>query len=179
MYLTPLQSSAVLLSVGWAYPHEPAFRFRIASVSGFPLLWLNIRIPCPDSGNRKGLASSYRFSPHMPRPWTPTAPRESNQIDSSVLASVALKTSPTAFMLISMLTWLQGCAHPLWPMWFSVYASHILHCSRWLQSQPPATLRRIRNTRYGWLVRPSEFSLLNSPARDFHPERSDKLRLPH
>jgi len=66
----------------------------------------------------------------MPRPWTPTAPRESHLSDSSVLASVTLTTSPTAFLLITVLTWLQGGASPLWPMWFSVYASRVLLCSR-------------------------------------------------
>ena len=59
-----------------------------------------------------------------------------------------------------MLTWLRGCAYPLWPMWFSVYASCILLCSRLPQSKPLATLRRIRNTRYGWLVKPYEISIL-------------------
>ena len=59
-----------------------------------------------------------------------------------------------------MLTWLPGCAYPLWPMWFSVYASCILLCSRLPQSKPLATLRRIRNTRYGWLVKPYEISIL-------------------
>ena len=61
---------------------------------------------------------------------------------------------------LTMLTWLQGCAYPLWPMWFSVYASCILLCSRLPQSKPLATLRRIRNTRYGWLVRPYEIPIL-------------------
>ena len=61
---------------------------------------------------------------------------------------------------LTMLTWLQGCAYPLWPMWFSVYASCILLCSRLPQSKPLATLRRIRNTRYGWLVRPYEIPVL-------------------
>ena len=46
------------------------------------------------------------------------------------------------------------------PMWFSVYASCILLCSRLPQSKPLATLRRIRNTRYGWLVKPYEISIL-------------------
>ena len=45
-----------------------------------------------------GLASSYRFSPHMPRPLTPTVPPKSYQSDFFVLASVALKTSPTALI---------------------------------------------------------------------------------
>jgi len=61
---------------------------------------------------------------------------------------------------LTMLTWLQGCAYPLWPMWFSVYASCILLCSRLPQSKPLAALRRIRNTRYGWLVKPYEIPIL-------------------
>ena len=136
------------------------FRFLPTSVSRFPLSWLNISIPCTVSGNSIDLASSCRFSPHMPRPLTPTAPPKPYQDDFFVLASVALKTSPTALFALTMLTWLQGCAYPLWPMWFSVYASCILLCSRLPQSKPLATLRRIRNTRYGWLVKPYEIPVL-------------------
>ena len=49
---------------------------------------------------------------------------------------------------LTMLTWLQGCAYPLWPMWFSVYASCILLCSRLPQSEtagnaPPDTQHSI------------------------------------
>ncbi len=55
-----------------------------------------------------GLASSHRLSPHMPRPWTPVAPPKSNQYNFFMLASVALKTSPTTFDTLTMLTWLQG-----------------------------------------------------------------------
>ena len=107
-----------------------------------------------------GLASSCRFSPHMPRPLTPTVPPKSYQDDFFVLASVALKNVADCFDSLTMLTWLRGCAYPLWPMWFSVYASCILLCSRLPQSKPLATLRRIRNTRYGWLVKPYEISIL-------------------
>ena len=113
----------------------------------------------------------------MPRPRTPAVPRKSHQSDFSVLASVTLKTSPTAFMLITMLTWLQGCAYPLWPMWFSVYASLILLCSRVPQSKPPATLRRMRNTRYGWLVRPYETQSLDSSRSGLSPEKKRQASL--
>ena len=41
-----------------------------------------------------------------------------------------------------------------------VYASCIPLCSRLLQSKPLATLRQIRNTRYGWLVKPYEIPIL-------------------
>ena len=50
--------------------------------------------------------------------------------------------------------------YPLWPMWFSVYASCILLCSRLSQSKLLATLRQIRNIRYGWLVKPYEIPIL-------------------
>ncbi len=146
-------------------------------MSRFPLSWLNSRPPCPASGNDKGLTSSCRFSPHMPRPWTPTAPRNSHPIDFSVLACVALKTSPTAFLFITVLTWLQGCANPLWPMWFSVYASLVLLCSRVPQPKPPATFRRTRNTRYGWLVRPYEIQSLDFSRSGLTPEKKRQASL--
>ena len=126
----------------------------------------------PASGNRKGLASSCRFSPHMPRPRTPTAPRKSYQIDFSVLASIALRMSPTALMLLTMLTWLRGCANPCGLCGSLCTLRNVLRCSRLPQSKPPATLRRMRNTRYGWLVRPYEFILLNSPSGTFTPKEA-------
>lgn len=46
------------------------FRFRVSPFVA------NVRIPCSVSRNHKGLTSSCRFSPHMPRPRTPAAPRE-------------------------------------------------------------------------------------------------------
>jgi len=63
------------------------------------------------SGSLRGLTSSCHFSPYMPRPRTPAAPPESYHSDSFVLPSVTLKTSAAALMLLSMLTWLQGCAY--------------------------------------------------------------------
>ena len=129
------------------------------------------------SGNTKGLASSCRFSSYMPRPWTPTVPPKSYHFDFFVLASVTLKTSPTASIVLTMLTWLQGCAYPLWPIGFSVYASRFLLCSRLPQSKPHATLRRIRNTRYGWLVRPYELTSLESSRPGLSPRKKRQASL--
>jgi hypothetical protein len=161
-------------------PAESVFRFRYASLSGFPLLWLYNRIPCPDSGHDKDLTSSCRFSPHMPRPRTPAAPRKSYHTDFSVLASVTLKTSPTAFMLISMLTGSFrnvripcGLCGSLCTLRKSSFVDVGRSRNRLPRSAGCATLDT-----GGWLdlagSRP-----LNPPDRDFHPERSDKLRLSH
>ena len=46
--------------------HHVGFRFRHTSVSGFPLSWLIIRIPCRSPRNRWDLSSSRRFSFTMP-----------------------------------------------------------------------------------------------------------------
>ncbi len=64
--------------------------------------------------------------------------------DSFVSASVDPTTSPFPCDLHSSLCTLRNL------------------CSRLPQSKPPATFRRIRNTRYCWLVRPYEFIPLNS-----------------
>jgi len=46
-----------------------------------------------------------------------------------------------------MLAWLQGCAYPLWPMWFSVYASPPLFAFAAVETTynaPPDTQHSIR-----------------------------------
>ena len=152
---SPSAFSPAFFRVGWAYPRSGRFSLRPASVSGFPLAWLTIRMACRPSGSRRGLPSSWRFSCHMPGAPTPADPRKSHRArtldrclcsllsawfpggatvsrsssrldDSSVLASVSLTTSPSAFKLLTRLKSLQGGAAPLWPMAFSVYASPLL-----------------------------------------------------
>jgi hypothetical protein len=68
-------------------------------------------------------------------------------VDSSVLASVTLNMSPSAFFALTRLNVLQDIRLSLWPIWFSVYAS-------------PYCCQFRSNTRYGWLARPY-------PARTF------------
>lgn len=153
MCLTPLPSSDCLLSVGQSYPHQSVFRFRSTSVSGFPLLWLTIRIPCSVSGNGKGLTSSCHFSLHMPRHSTPTVPPKSHPNDFFVLASVANKTSPTAFIALTMLVHgFRDVQAPcgLWSSLCTLRKSSIVHACRSLsrlqRSAGCATLDR-----GGWL----------------------------
>ncbi len=85
------------------------------------------------SRSYQGLPSSQHFSPHMPRSsWTPADPPEPHQIGSFVLASSSLTLSPSALQCFhcyafnEAISSLQGVRSPLWPAWFSVYASIIL-----------------------------------------------------
>ena len=73
-----------------------------------------------------GLPSSWHFSHRMPRSITPAVLRESHQIDSSVLASDTLKSSPTAFICSYGAESLEGGTSPLRPAMFPVYASPVL-----------------------------------------------------
>ena len=77
------------------------FRLRPASVSGFPLSWLNNRLPCGGSfldfvsakeplGPPKFLTPSVHAC-HALR-WTPADPREPHHCGSSVLASDTVNT---------------------------------------------------------------------------------------
>ena len=77
------------------------FRLRPASVSGFPLSWLNNRLPCARSflscvsavesvGPPKFLTLSLHAC-HALR-WTPADPREPHHCGSSVLASDTVNT---------------------------------------------------------------------------------------
>ena len=51
-----------------------------------------------------------------------------------------------------------------------------IHCSRLQQSKPLATLRRTRNTRYGWLVRPYGDNTL-SPRQGLTPRKKRQASL--
>jgi len=75
------------------------FRFRLTLFPGFP--WCGSISAClaPESGAVWVSQVLVRFSPHMPRPRTPTAPQKSRLGAFLVLASVTLTTSPTVFML--------------------------------------------------------------------------------
>ena len=111
--LTPFGPSAALLSVELVYPiwrvdaALPPFRLRTASVSGFPRLWLNSRMPCGCSfcipvsnrepaGSPKFLNAS-RHACHALR-WTPAVPRGPHHVLSVRLCwlPMPLKTSPSA-----------------------------------------------------------------------------------
>ena len=153
------------------------FRFRFASVSGFPLTWLTIRIPCSDRQETDEVSQVLvRFSPHMPRSRTLAVPRESHHCDSSVLASVTLTTSPTAFMLLTMLTASGiGVSPVAYVVLCVLFVSLVRLCrsrNRLQRSAGHATLDT-----GGWLDLMKTIPCL--PVRDFHPERNDKLRLPH
>jgi len=79
----------------------PPFRLRPASVSGFPLSWLNNRLPCGSWFLNSVSAVEFAGSPKFLTPslhayhalrWTPADPRESHQCDSSVSASGTVNT---------------------------------------------------------------------------------------
>ena len=72
-----------------------------------------------------------------------------------------------------------GLCEPLWPMWFSVYASQCpplfaVAAVETACNAPSDAQHSIRVVGQTLRVHSSEL-----PVRDFHPERSDKLRLPH
>jgi hypothetical protein len=122
--------------------HPVRFRLRPTSVSGFPLSWLMIRIPCRFLQAPLG---PLKFSNASLCPCqalgTPTGPRESHRTvtldrrlcsllsagfpggatvsrlsfwltDSFVLASVALTTSPPVLMLLTRLNRFRVVHHP-------------------------------------------------------------------
>jgi len=72
-------------------------------------------------------------------------------------------------MCISPVTYAVLCVRFVWPL-FAFVA---------VKKKPLTTLRRRRNTRYWWLVRPYKTCPLVYPDKDFHLVRNDKLRLPH
>jgi len=181
-------------------------RLRSSSVSGFPLTYLNTRIPYLAPGSRWGLPSSRRFSSCMPGANDPDRPsgispcrnfrsrfvfsvsclvsRQCHVIstmvptnDSSVLASGIAKPSPPVSMLLTRLYSLQGGASPLWPTKYSVYASPLLFTSTTV-SLPLAALsvRGATLDTGGWLALTGDHPD-PPPDRDLHPARSAKLRL--
>jgi hypothetical protein len=79
----------------------PPFRLRSASVSGFPLSWLNNRLPCGGSFPSVVSAEEPAGPPKFPTlsrhayhalKWTPADPHGSHQIDPSVSASGTVNT---------------------------------------------------------------------------------------
>ena len=63
--------------------------------------------------NLSGLPSSRRFSPHIPRSsWTPADPRGPHPGGPSVLASGALKPSPSAFSSYGAVSSFRECGLP-------------------------------------------------------------------
>ena len=112
----------------------------------------------------------------MPRSTTATVPRESHHFDSSVLASVSLTTSPTALMLITLLTASGLCVPPVAYMVLCVRFASIVHvCSSRNHLQRSAGDATLDTG--GWLDLME--TILCLPVRDLHPERNVKLRLPH
>ena len=77
---------------------------------------------------------------------TPTDPPASHPRDAFVVASGALKPSPSALLPLRGCTRLQGVRSPFRPTECPVYASHASFGVR--------HLLHICNTRYEWLVRP-------------------------
>ena len=101
-------------------------------MSGFPLLWLNIRLPCSrfrhfcdqESEGSPKFSDASLHAYHALR-WTPADPREAHQNASSVLASGALKPSPSALSRLRGCIKLWGVRSPLRSTWFPVYASTV------------------------------------------------------
>ena len=84
----------------------PPFRLRPASVSGFPLAWLNNRMPCGSSFLSFVSAEEPTGSPKFLTPslhayhalrWTPADPREPHQSGSSASASDTVNTVAIRF----------------------------------------------------------------------------------
>lgn len=112
----------------------------------------------------------------MPRSRTSAVPRESHHYDSSVWASVTLTTSPTAFMLLTMLAASGICVSPVaYGVLCVRFASLVRICSSRNHLQRSAGHATLDTG--GWLDLME--TVLCLPVRDFHPERNDKLRLPH
>ena len=112
----------------------------------------------------------------MPRSRTSAVPRESHHCDSSVLASVTLTTSPTAFMLLTMLTASGICVSPVAYVVLCVRFVSLVRLCRSLNRLQRSAGHATLDTG-GWLDLMK--TILCLPVRDFHPERNDKLRLPH
>jgi hypothetical protein len=128
------------------------------------------------SGNDEVSQVLVHFSPYMPRSTTATVPRESHHFDSSVLASVSLTTSPTAFMRLTLLTASGLCVPPVAYMVLCVRFASIVHvCSSRNHLQRSAGHATLDTG--GWLDLMETIFCL--PVRDFHPDRNVKLRLPH
>ena len=132
--------------------------------------------PRQPTRKRWGLASSCRFSPHMPRSRTSAVPRESHHYDSSVWASVTLTTSPTAFILLTMLTASGICVSPVAYVVLCVRFVSLVRVCRSLNRLQRSAGHATLDTG-GWLDLMK--TILCLPVRDFHPERNGKLRLPH
>ncbi len=84
----------------------PPFRLRPASVSGFPLSWLNNRLPCGSWFLNSVSAVEFAGSPKFLTPslhayhalrWTPADPRKPHQIGSSAWASDTVNTVAIRF----------------------------------------------------------------------------------
>ena len=132
------------------------FRLRLTSVSGFPLPWRNIRLPCsrlPVSSAESGICRISQvldasFHAYHALGWTPADPREPHLGGSSVLASGSLIPSPSA---LSRLTGLyQALERAVSPAVYviPVYAS-VISFSPCRTSSTTATLGT-----GGWLALP-------------------------
>jgi len=141
------------------------FGFQRSSVSGLPLVCLNgcISVPCcPHGGTRSGLPEFSDISlPTCHGLRTPADlryPRHHGYL--SCCLRCTLKPSASATNSSRSCTSTSGCASPLRPMGFSVYASPVLF----------AVFRRLRpgrKTRYGWVASPcptGTFTLQEMPS---------------
>ena len=154
---------------------QVGFRFRHTSVSGFPLSWLIIRIPCRSRRNRWDISSSRRFSFPMPCARDPGRPSGISPCRNlrprfvfSVVRLVSRRCHAISFIIptcrflcvgfrgvnnvatciyaLNEAESLQGGASPLWPRECSVYASRLLFaCTAGFA--PPIPLRQPRKTR--------------------------------
>ena len=88
----------------------------------------------------------------MPRSRTPAVLRESHHCDSSVLASVTLTTSPTAFMLLTLLTASGKCASPVAYVVLCVRFAPLVHICR-SQNRLQHSARDATLDTGGWLDR--------------------------
>jgi len=117
----------------------------------FLLAKLPYHFPC---GTPLDLSSSQCISSHMPRLDNHADLPKTYQNGCFAWTSMALQTSSVRPIIYRSDTSTSGPRQPLWPIWFSVYASPILfvwcslHCRKVITN---LTLRPRRNTRYGWV----------------------------
>jgi hypothetical protein len=185
--LTPQPLPAALPPRSGQLPRQAGFRLRSNSVSGFPLLCLNIRMPylClrepmgPPKFSMLLFLHARRSDPDRPSGISPClyfrsmfvfsvlclVSRQCHFIstmvltnDSSVLASRTLTLSPSAFLPLTRLISLQGGANaPLAYKILCVRFTPVVHVGYSLPTICYAVRQR-RNTRYGWVVNPYERS---------------------
>ena len=145
-------------------------RLRPTSVSGFPLAWLKIRMPCDTAFPQSEPHGSPKFltllSTHPTLFVDPGRPSESSPNRFLCIGFWGVNTIAICMTLCDEAVSSFGeCGLP-YGLRGSLCTLHLC------RSALHRCFLHSCNTRYEWLVRPSS-------ARDFHPARSAKLRLAH